>query len=161
MPSTPLHASRFIRLDISPDTITWRRVVDVNDRFLRGITTGTAPTERGMQRDTAVNITVASEVMAVLALTTSLGDLRDRLGRMVVARSHAGVLHESNVTCGHVLCSAVACLPSLLQVRMRVLHKNSPCNLRVQASSSVQRCHARLRREYTSHVDDDGKVSCC
>ena len=81
---------RFVRLDIDPDTITWRRVMDVNDRFLRGIVTGTAATERGMKRDTAFDITVASEVMAVLALTTSLADLRARLGRMVVARSHAG-----------------------------------------------------------------------
>ena len=81
---------RFIRLDIDPETITWRRVVDVNDRFLRGIVTRKAKTERGMQRDTAVDITVASEVMAVLALTTGLADFRERLGRMVIARSHAG-----------------------------------------------------------------------
>ncbi|KIW02169.1 uncharacterized protein PV09_06333 [Verruconis gallopava] len=81
---------RFARLDIDPDTITWRRVLDVNDRFLRGITIGQAPTEKGMTRETGFDISVASEIMAVLALSTSLGDMRDRLGRMVVASSKAG-----------------------------------------------------------------------
>ena len=64
--------------------------MDVNDRFLRGITTGVASTERGLSRGTAFDISVASEVMAVLALATSLADLRSRLGRMVIASSHSG-----------------------------------------------------------------------
>ena len=64
--------------------------MDVNDRFLRGITTGAAPTERGLTRSTAFDISVASEVMAVLALATSLADLRGRLGRMFIASSHSG-----------------------------------------------------------------------
>jgi formyltetrahydrofolate synthetase len=76
--------SRFARLDIDPDTITWRRVMDTNDRFLRGITVGQGPEEKGMTRATGFDITVASEIMAVLALTTSLADMRERLGRMVI-----------------------------------------------------------------------------
>ncbi|KAK5168220.1 tetrahydrofolate synthase [Saxophila tyrrhenica] len=82
---------RFARLDFDRETITWRRVLDVNDRHLRGITVGQAPTENKVEpRQTAFDISVASECMAVLALSTSLADMRDRLGRMVVASSKDG-----------------------------------------------------------------------
>lgn len=88
---TEEEARCFARLDIDRDTITWRRVLDVNDRLLRGITIGQAPTENKVEpRQTAFDISVASEIMAVLALSTNLADMRDRLGRMVVASSHAG-----------------------------------------------------------------------
>ena len=82
--------SKFVRLDIDPDTITWRRVVDINDRYLRGITVGQGPKEMGITRETGFDITVASEIMAILALTTSLADMRERLGNMVVGQSRAG-----------------------------------------------------------------------
>ncbi|CAK4801981.1 unnamed protein product [Aphanomyces euteiches] len=75
---------RFARLDIDPATITWNRVLDTCDRFLRGVTIGQAATEAGHSRDTGFDITVASEIMAVLALATSLEDMRERLGRMVI-----------------------------------------------------------------------------
>jgi formyltetrahydrofolate synthetase len=81
--------TRFVRLDIDPDTITWRRVVDTNDRYLRGITIGKGGKEK-FERETGFDITVASEIMAILALTTSLADMRERLGNMVVAQSKAG-----------------------------------------------------------------------
>jgi formyltetrahydrofolate synthetase len=81
--------TRFVRLDIDPDSITWRRVVDTNDRYLRGIEIGRGPAEK-FTRETGFDITVASEIMAILALTTSLQDMRERLGRMVIGTSHAG-----------------------------------------------------------------------
>jgi len=81
---------KFAFLDIDPDTITWQRVIDTNDRYLRKITIGQSPTEKGLTRETHFDITVASEIMAVLALTTSLADMRERLGKMVVASSRAG-----------------------------------------------------------------------
>ena len=87
---TAAERSRFVRLDIDPDTITWRRVLDTNDRMLRQITIGQGPNESGLTRSTGFDITVASEAMAVLALTTSLTDMRDRLGRMVIGTSRAG-----------------------------------------------------------------------
>ncbi|CAN8106227.1 unnamed protein product [Discula destructiva] len=90
--------ARFARLDIDPDTITWRRVLDVNDRHLRGITVGTAPTEKGQTRETGFDISVASECMAILALSTDLRDMRERLGRMVVATSRSG----DPVTCDDI-----------------------------------------------------------
>jgi len=87
---TPEEIAKFARLDIDPDTITWRRVLDVNDRHLRGITVGQAPTEKGLARETGFDISVASECMAILALSNDLADMRERLGRMVVASSRSG-----------------------------------------------------------------------
>ncbi len=80
---------RFVRLDIDPDSITWRRVTDTNDRYLRGITIGEGPAEK-FTRDTGFDITVASEIMAILALTTSLADMRERLGKMVIGTNKHG-----------------------------------------------------------------------
>ncbi|TFY60788.1 hypothetical protein EVG20_g7293 [Dentipellis fragilis] len=87
---TPEEITRFARLDVDPETITWKRVLDTNDRFLRQITIGQAPTEKGHERVTGFDIAVASECMAVLALTTGLVDMRERLGAMVVATSKGG-----------------------------------------------------------------------
>jgi len=87
---TPGERTRFARLDIDPAAITWRRIVDTNDRFLRGITVGQGPEEKGLTRETGFDIAVASEIMAVLALTTGLTDMRERLGRMVIGSSRAG-----------------------------------------------------------------------
>ena len=95
---TPEEITKFARLDIDPETITWRRVLDVNDRHLRGITVGQAPTEKGHTRQTGFDISVASECMAILALSNDLGDMRERLGRMVVATSKAG----DPVTCDDI-----------------------------------------------------------
>ena len=89
---------RFARLDIDPESITWRRVLDVNDRHLRGVRIGTAETERGHTRETSFEISVASECMAILALSTSLADMRERLGRMIVASSRSG----DPVTCDDI-----------------------------------------------------------
>lgn len=87
---TPEEIKKFVRLDIDPESITWRRVMDVNDRFLRKISIGQGPEEKGMVRETGFDISVASEIMAVLALTTSLSDMRERLGKMVIGNSKAG-----------------------------------------------------------------------
>jgi formyltetrahydrofolate synthetase len=81
---------RLFRLDIDPDTVTWNRVIDVNDRFLRRIWIGLGPEELGLKRETGYDISVASEIMAILALTTGLADMRERLGRMVVGMNRAG-----------------------------------------------------------------------
>ncbi len=73
------------KLNINPHEITWRRVVDLNDRALRNVIVGLGEEQDGVPRQTGFDITVASEIMACLALTTSLQDLRKRLGRMIVA----------------------------------------------------------------------------
>jgi methylenetetrahydrofolate dehydrogenase (NADP+) / methenyltetrahydrofolate cyclohydrolase / formyltetrahydrofolate synthetase len=82
--------SRFVRLDIDPDSITWRRVIDTNDRFLRTITIGQGDDEKGYERVTGFDITVASEIMAILALTTSLADMRERFGKIVIGTNKKG-----------------------------------------------------------------------
>jgi len=81
---------RIFRLAIDPDSITWNRVIDVNDRFLRRIWIGLGPEELGLKRETGYDISVASEIMAILALTTGLADMRERLGRMVVGMNKSG-----------------------------------------------------------------------
>ncbi len=87
---TPEERSKFVRLDIDPDLITWRRVVDTNDRFLREITVGQGPEEKGRERRTGFDIAVASEVMAILALTCDVADMRKRLGDIVIGTSRSG-----------------------------------------------------------------------
>jgi len=73
------------QLDIDPRRITWKRVVDMNDRALRDITTGLGGPGNGIPRQGGFDITVASEVMAVFCLATDLKDLQSRLGNMVIA----------------------------------------------------------------------------
>lgn len=98
---TPEEKRKFVRLDISPTTLTWQRVLDVCDRHLRAVQVGCGKNEtvksglddgKRVQHDraTGFDITVASEVMAVLGLTGDLKDMRERLGRMVVGYSRGG-----------------------------------------------------------------------
>ncbi|MCB8944921.1 MAG: formate--tetrahydrofolate ligase [Ardenticatenaceae bacterium] len=109
--------SRFARLDIDPDSITWRRVLDTSDRYLRNITIGQGPAEK-FQRETGFDITVASEIMAILALTTSLEDMRERLGRMVIGTNKAGdPITADDLGCGGALTVLMkdAIMPNLMQ----------------------------------------------
>ncbi|XP_049817355.1 C-1-tetrahydrofolate synthase, cytoplasmic isoform X2 [Aethina tumida] len=77
--------ARWARLNIDPNHVTWDRVLDVNDRYLREITVGQSPTEKGLSRKTGFTISVASEIMAILALSNDLKDFKERLSKMVVA----------------------------------------------------------------------------
>jgi formate--tetrahydrofolate ligase len=77
-------------LDIDVNNITWRRVLDVNDRALRNLVIGLGSKEDGVVRQAGFDITAASEVMAILALSRSLQDMRDRFGRVVVGYSRSG-----------------------------------------------------------------------
>lgn len=136
--------NRFARLDIDPETITWRRVLDVNDRHLRAITVGEAPTEKGQTRQTGFDISVASECMAILALSTSLADMRERLGRMVVASSRRD---GAPVTCDDIGAGgALAALmkdaikPNLMQSLEGtpvLVHAGPFANISIGASSIV------------------------
>ena len=115
---TPDDMRRLFRLDIDPASITWQRVLDVNDRFLRRVQVGLGDAEKGNERTTGFDISVASEVMAILALTTGLEDMRERFGRIVIGTSHAG----EPVTCEDLgVAGAMAVLmkdaiqPNLLQ----------------------------------------------
>ena len=83
-----LHQGNELRLDLH--NITWRRVLDVNDRALRNVVIGMGTKEDGVVRQTGFDITAASEVMAILALATGMDDLRARLGRIVVGYDEDG-----------------------------------------------------------------------
>jgi formate--tetrahydrofolate ligase len=84
------HLQQGNALGLDPHAITWKRVLDVNDRSLRNIVSGLGTREDGTPRQTGFDITAASEVMAVLALATSLQDMRGRLGRIVVGYTAGG-----------------------------------------------------------------------
>jgi len=117
MELTQEEITRFVRLNINPDTITWNRVVDTNDRFLRGITVGLGNLEK-RPRNTQYDITVASEIMAILALTDSLADMKERFGRMVIGFSHAGEPINANdlgITGALLVLMKDAIMPTLMQ----------------------------------------------
>ena len=84
------------RLNIDPRRITWKRCVDMNDRQLRFITDGLGGRVNGVPREDGYDITVASEIMAVLCLSSSVADLKERLGRIIVGYTY----DEQPVTAG-------------------------------------------------------------
>lgn len=115
---TPEERTRFARLDIDPNGIQWRRVIDVNDRFLREVQVGLGKDEAGHEHRSGYDITVASEIMAILALTTGLADMRDRLGRMVVAvnkRGEAVTAEDLGVSGALTVLMKDAIKPNLMQ----------------------------------------------
>ncbi|XP_045776422.1 C-1-tetrahydrofolate synthase, cytoplasmic isoform X2 [Maniola jurtina] len=87
---TPEERTKFARLNIDTNKIMWNRVVDLNDRYLRKITIGQSPTEKGFTRESSFDISVASEIMAVLALGNNIEDIKERLASMVVALDKSG-----------------------------------------------------------------------
>jgi formyltetrahydrofolate synthetase len=115
---TPEQKRALFRLDIDPASITWNRVLDVNDRMLRQVTIGQGPEEKGQTRVTGFDITVASEIMAILALTPSLADMRERLGRMVFGtntRGEALTAEDLGVAGALTVLMKDALLPNLMQ----------------------------------------------
>ncbi|MBT3266320.1 formate--tetrahydrofolate ligase [Candidatus Poribacteria bacterium] len=106
------------RLDIDPYSLTWNRVLDVSDRSLRNVMTGLGDKLDGRPRETGFDISVASEVMAILALTTDLRDLRERLGRIVVGMSKAGTpVTAEDLRCAGAMTVLMkdALMPTLMQ----------------------------------------------
>ncbi len=105
-------------LGIDPATIMPRRVVDINDRALRNVRIGLGKPEDGPTRDTGFDISVASEVMAILALTTSIEDMRARFGRMVVALNKDGGMvtaEDLKVAGAMTVLMKDAIMPNLMQ----------------------------------------------
>ena len=105
-------------LDIDPYTITWNRVLDVNDRELRNIVMGLGSKSDGYPRQGGFDIAVASEVMAILALTTSLKDMRERLSRIVVGQSVRGepvTAEQLGVAGAMTVLMKDAIMPNLMQ----------------------------------------------
>jgi formate--tetrahydrofolate ligase len=105
-------------LAIDPHTITWTRVVDVSDRALRKILLGLGGRDGGLPREASFDLAASSEVMAVLALATSLRDLRERLGRIVIGTTRAGqAITARDLQCAGAMTALLrdALKPNLLQ----------------------------------------------
>jgi len=86
------------KLGIDPRKILWRRCVDMNDRQLRFVTSGLGGKANGVPREDGYDITVASEVMAILCLASGIGDLKERLGRIIVGYTYGKLSQEEPVT---------------------------------------------------------------
>ena len=84
------HIHQGNELNIDPRKITWRRVVDLNDRALRSIICGLGGTANGVPRETGFDITVASEMMAILCLAKDLDDMKERIGKSLVGYTYDG-----------------------------------------------------------------------
>jgi formyltetrahydrofolate synthetase len=109
---------KLFRLDIDPNSITWQRVVDINDRHLRRVQIGLGEEEKNNERYTGFDISVASEVMAILGLTTGIEDLRERLGRIVVGtsiRGEAVTAEDLGVAGAMTVLMKDALMPNLMQ----------------------------------------------
>ena len=105
-------------LDIDPHSVNWPRVVDLNDRALRQVVLGLGGKPNGYPRESSFDIAVASEVMAILALTTDLADLRARLGRIVIGMNTKGepvTAEDLKVAGAMTVLLKDALMPTLLQ----------------------------------------------
>ncbi|RLC73951.1 MAG: formate--tetrahydrofolate ligase [Chloroflexi bacterium] len=120
---------RMFRLNIDPDAIQWRRVVDVSDAALRSIIVGLGGPNNGLTRQAGYDITVASEIMAALAMCNGLADLRERMGRIIIGTSRKGGLRyprpvepitaeDLNVAGAMTVLLKDAIMPNLMQTLM-------------------------------------------
>lgn len=112
------HIHQGNKLNIDPRKITWRRVVDLNDRALRSIICGLGGTANGVPRETGFDITVASEMMAILCLAKDLDDMKERIGKIIVGYTYDGTpikASDLNVTGALTLLFKDAIKPNLVQ----------------------------------------------
>lgn len=134
---------KLVRLDFDEDTITWKRVVDCNDRYLRNITIGEGKTEKNLSRKTGFDISVASECMAILALSSDLKDMRRRLGKIVVASSKDGEpISAEDLGVAGAMCALMkdAIKPNLMQSLEGtpvLVHAGPFANISIGASSVI------------------------
>jgi formate--tetrahydrofolate ligase len=119
------HLKQGNELGIDPTTIVFKRVMDMNDRSLRNIVVGLGGKLNGVPREDGFMITVASEIMAILCLATSLKDLKERFARIIVAYSYDGkpvTAHDLNAEGAMALLMKDAIMPNLVQTL-----ENTPC----------------------------------
>jgi formate--tetrahydrofolate ligase len=112
------HLARGLLPVLDPTSICWRRVIDLNDKGLSHIITGVGADRHVLRRETGFDLTAASEVMAILALSTGLHDLQERLGRIVVGRDESGrLIHAREIGCVGAMTALLrdALRPNLVQ----------------------------------------------
>ncbi len=113
------------QLDIDPRRVTWRRVVDMNDRALRDITSGLGGYLNGVVREAGFDITVASEIMAILCLADNLADLEERLGKIVIGYTRENEPVTARELNAHGAMTAL--LRDALQPNLVQTMENNPC----------------------------------
>ncbi len=103
------HIHQGNKLNIDPRKVTWRRCVDMNDRQLRNVVDGLGGRSNGMPREDGYDITVASEIMAVLCLADNIVDLKERLTRIVVGYTYGSAANQKPVTAGDLNAQGAMC----------------------------------------------------
>jgi methylenetetrahydrofolate dehydrogenase (NADP+)/methenyltetrahydrofolate cyclohydrolase/formyltetrahydrofolate synthetase len=139
---SPKDMKKMFRLDIDPYGVMWNRVVDVSDRALRNIIVGLGTSEDGCPREGGFDISVASEIMAILALTSDLEDLRARLGRIVFGvdkKKRPLTAEDLNVAGAMAVLMKDALMPNLMQTLEKTpafVHAGPFANI-AQGNSSI------------------------
>lgn len=149
------HIQQGNALDLDVRRITWKRVVDLNDRALRHIICGLGGKASGVPRETGFDITVASEMMAILCLTSDLEDMKKRLGEIVIGYTRSGRLvraKELNVTGALTLLFKDAIKPNLVQTlegTPALIHGGPFANIAHGCNSVMATKYALKMADYT------------
>ena len=149
------HVHHRNRLEIDPRRVTWKRVMDMNDRALREIVVGLGGTGNAYPRESGFEITVASEVMAIFCLSESLDELRERLGRIIVAYTRAGepvTAADLNVHGAMAVLLKDALMPNLAQTlenNPAIVHGGPFANIAHGCNSVIATKLAMRLSEYT------------
>jgi len=146
------------RLNIDPQRIYWRRTVDVSDRSLRNIRIGLGDEKNdGVPRDTGFDITVASEIMAILALSSGLGDLRKRIGKIIMADTFDG----RPVTCEDlkIAGSMAALLKDAIKPNLIQTIENTPCFVHAGPFANIAHGNSSIIADRIALVSSDYVVT--
>lgn len=149
------HIQQGNALDLDVRRITWKRVVDLNDRALRNIICGLGGKAHGVPRETGFDITVASELMAILCLTSDLEDMKKRLGNIIIGYTRSGRpvrAEELNVTGALTLLFKDAIKPNLVQTlegTPALIHGGPFANIAHGCNSVMATKYALKMADYT------------
>lgn len=149
------HIQQGNALDLDVRRITWKRVVDLNDRALRNIICGLGGKAHGVPRETGFDITVASEMMAILCLTSNLEDMKKRLGNIIIGYTRSGRpvrAEELNVTGALTLLFKDAIKPNLVQTlegTPALIHGGPFANIAHGCNSVMATKYALKMADYT------------
>lgn len=149
------HIQQGNALDLDVRRITWKRVVDLNDRALRNIICGLGGKAHGVPRETGFDITVASEIMAILCLTSDLEDMKKRLGNIIIGYTRSGRpvrAEELNVTGALTLLFKDAIKPNLVQTlegTPALIHGGPFANIAHGCNSVMATKYALKMADYT------------
>lgn len=149
------HIQQGNALDLDVRRITWKRVVDLNDRALRNIICGLGGKAHGVPRETGFDITVASEMMAILCLTSDLEDMKKRLGNIIIDYTRSGRpvrAEELNVTGALTLLFKDAIKPNLVQTlegTPALIHGGPFANIAHGCNSVMATKYALKMADYT------------